>query len=43
MVLRIQVDGTGLMAILGLIGREDLLIKFGSRIRSMIFTEIGPV
>jgi len=43
MELKIYVDGTGLMAILGLIGRADLLIRFASRIRSLIFRVIGPV
>jgi hypothetical protein len=43
MELRIQVDGTGLMAILGLIRRADLLIRFANGIRSLIFGVIGPV
>jgi len=37
MVLRITFDGTVLMAILGLMGREDLQIRFASGIRSLIF------
>jgi len=31
------------MAILGLMGRADLRIRFDSRIRSLIFRVIGPV
>jgi len=42
-VLRINVDGTGLMTILGLIGRADLLTTFASGSRSLIFRGIGPV
>jgi len=43
MVLRIYVDGTGLMAILGLIWRADHPIRFASGIRSLIFRVIEPV
>jgi hypothetical protein len=43
MKLTIQVDGTGLMAILGLIGKADLQIRFASGIRSMIFRVFGVV
>jgi len=43
MVLRIEVEGTGSMAILGLIGRADLLIRFAGGIRRLIFRVIGPV
>jgi hypothetical protein len=43
MVLRIQVERTGLMAILELIGRADLRIRFASGIRSLIFRVIEPV
>jgi len=42
MVLMIEVDSTGLMAILGLIYREDHLIRFASGFRSRIFRVIGP-
>jgi len=43
MVLRIPIDGTRLMAILGLMGRADLQIRFASQIRSSISMVIGTV
>jgi hypothetical protein len=43
MEMKIYVDGTGLIAILGLIGRADLLIRFASGISSLIFRVTGPV
>ena len=43
MVLRIPIDGTELMAILGLMGRADLQIEFASRIYSSISMVLGTV
>jgi hypothetical protein len=43
MVLRISVNGIGLMAIRQLLGRVDLSIRFASRIRRLIFRGITPV
>jgi hypothetical protein len=43
MVLRIPIDGTRLMAMLGLMARVELQIRFASRIRSSISMVIGTV
>ncbi|KAF8533621.1 hypothetical protein BDD12DRAFT_864366 [Trichophaea hybrida] len=43
MVLRIPILGAGLMAILGLMGRADLRVRFAGGIYSLISMQIGPV